>query len=292
MTHTPLLDIRDISVSYAGARSPFSRKAPSVNAVRSASLQLERGETLGIVGESGSGKSTLVRAILGLTSYSGVIEFDGIDLSAIGKRERRALAPRIQMVFQDPYGSLSPRMTIGECIAEPMRLHRRLTQQERESRVAELLTSVGLQPAVGKAMPRDLSGGQRQRVAIARAIALDPQVIVFDEATSSLDVSTQAQVLAVIEDLGQRSDLGSLFVTHDLHLARRFCDTVVVMRAGEIVERGPSETVLSEPSHPYTQELLASAPVPDPVVQRRRSGELRAALHAKAVSRTQATSES
>ncbi|MES1931952.1 oligopeptide/dipeptide ABC transporter ATPase [Salinisphaera shabanensis T35B1] len=236
-----------------------------VRAVNQVSLAIAPGETLGLVGESGSGKSTTGRAILRLVPIdSGTVQIQGRDIASIRGRELRATRSQMQMVFQDPYSSLDPSSTIGASIGEPLRVHRSMGRGEIRARVEELLTLVGLRPSHADRYPYEFSGGQRQRVVIARALALDPQLIVCDEAVSALDVSTQNQVINLLEDIREKLSLSYLFIAHDLAVVRHISHRVAVMYLGHIVESGPTNRLYSSPAHPYTEALLSAIPVPDP----------------------------
>jgi peptide/nickel transport system ATP-binding protein len=268
-TTDSLLDVEDVVVDYPlkGFRKPPFR------ALKGVSLDIRRGECVGLVGESGSGKTTLGRAVLGLAPVTGgAIRYKGRDISRLPKRERRALADEIQVVFQDPYTSLNPSMTIDEILTEPL-LVRRTPRKEAERRVRDLLDQVHLPAGAGDRLPREFSGGQRQRVAIARALALDPQLIVCDEPVSALDLSTQARVLALFKEIQERTGVSYLFVSHDLDVVRHLSHRVAVMYHGEIVEWGDGEQVTRHPEHPYTQRLFLAAPVADPVRQELRRAE-------------------
>ncbi|KVF56416.1 microcin ABC transporter ATP-binding protein, partial [Burkholderia cepacia] len=263
-----ILDVRALAVDYRttakGWRAVFGQTA--FRAVHDAQLSLRRGETVGIVGESGSGKSTLASAVLGLQRpASGEIEIDGLPLAALrAKAERRALYGRLQVVFQDPFGSLAPRMTIEQIVGEGLALHRpELAGAARRARVAALLEEVGLPADTMLRYPHEFSGGQRQRIAIARALAVEPELLVLDEPTSALDVSIQKQVLALLTSLQARYRLSYLFITHDLAVMRAMAHRVIVMQAGRIVEEGDTLQVLNSPSHPYTRALLASSMLDD-----------------------------
>ena len=267
----PLIEITDLSRSYmSGSRwSRGGRKV--VHALDGISLSIREGETFGLVGESGSGKSTLGRLILRLEEPStGVVRFAGTDLASLGRRELRALRRDMQVVFQDPYGSLDTRWTIGRTLAEPLAVHGIGTVDDRRERAAALLELVGLDPVLLERYPHQLSGGQRQRVAIARAIAPEPRFLVADEAVSALDVSVRAQVLNLLQDLRARLGLTYLFIGHDLHVVRHVSDRIGVMYLGRMVEVGPAEALFHAPLHPYTQALIAAIPEPDP--RRRHKG--------------------
>ncbi|MHA6629745.1 ABC transporter ATP-binding protein [Pseudonocardia sichuanensis] len=246
-------------------RFPGKGRRQGVTAVDAVSLRIDRGETLGLVGESGSGKSTTGRAVLRLVPLeAGRIHVDGEDVTGYRGARLRRLRRQMQMVFQDPYSSLDPSAPVGASIAEPLRVHESMTKQARRDRVEELLDLVGLRPSHADRYPYEFSGGQRQRVAIARALALHPRLIVCDEAVSALDVSTQNQVINLLEDLRERFELSYLFIAHDLAVVRHIAHRVAVMYLGRIVESGPVERVYERPAHPYTQALLSAIPVPDP----------------------------
>ena len=232
-----------------------------VAAVRGVSFALRRGETFGVVGESGSGKSTLARLVLRLIEPSGGgVRFRGRDLTSLGREDMRRQRRHMQMIFQDPFGSLNPRMTIGEIVAEPMHAHDIGDRASRDARALKLLDEVGLPAAAQARYPHEFSGGQRQRIAIARALASEPDLIVADEPVSALDVSVQAQVLNLLLDLKERRGLTLLFISHDLRVVEFICDRIAVMYLGEIVEQGDKTAIYREPRHPYTQALFASAP--------------------------------
>ena len=266
-----LLEVEGLRKSFGGGRALFGAKRPEVRAVDSVSFSLARGETLGLVGETGSGKSTLGRLVLRLIEPSaGTVRFEGQDVTAASKAGLRAMRPRMQMVFQDPYGSLDPRMTAGAIIAEPMVAHG-IARAEASRRVAELLSRVGLSPAMAARYPHEFSGGQRQRIGIARAIALDPALVVLDEPVSALDVSVQAQILNLLADIQARSGVAFLFIAHDLGVVRHVSDRVAVMYLGRIVELAPRDALYGAPRHPYTVSLLSAVPRPDPAKERGRA---------------------
>ncbi|PZE34535.1 ABC transporter ATP-binding protein [Curtobacterium sp. MCPF17_031] len=271
----PVVDLRDVSVT-------FGRGARAVHALRGIDVTVHAGETVGLVGESGSGKSTAARVALGLVRpTAGSVRLFGSDLRRTRGRDRLALRSGIGVVLQDPVASLDPRMSVGECIAEPLAIHRRRTSAaDRRRRVDEVLDAVRLPRTLATRAPRELSGGQRQRVSLARALVLDPRLLVADEPTSALDVSVQEAVLEVLTDL--QADLGfaCLFVSHDLAVVQQFAERVVVMRAGAVEEQGPTGSTLLHPTTDYTRRLLAAVPVPDPVVQRQRRTERLASLAA------------
>ena len=251
-----------------GVGRRFGSRRHAVHAVSDVSLRIDRGEALGLVGESGSGKSTLGRLLLGLLPPSaGIIRFDGAALPAT---PGPALRRRMQLVFQDPYASLDPRRRVGAQVADGLSIHGIGTAAERDGRVAALLRQVGLEPAHAARLPHEFSGGQRQRIAIARALAPGPEWLVADEPVSALDVSVQAQVLALLADLRARLGLALLFISHDLAVVRHLCDRVAVMYLGRVVEDGPAAALFARPLHPYTRALLSASPQIDPAHRRRR----------------------
>ncbi|MGE0352308.1 MAG: ABC transporter ATP-binding protein [Gemmatimonadales bacterium] len=272
----PLLAVQDLVKHYEG--SGLLQKTAAVRAVDGVSFEVGRGETLALVGESGCGKSTVGRAILRLTEPSaGQIHFEGDDLLRLGREALRRRRRQMQIIFQDPYSSLNPRMSIGNAIAEGIRIHRLAPAREIPARVAALLEEVGLDPSYASRYPHEFSGGQRQRIGIARALAVEPSFIVCDEPVSALDVSVQAQVLNLLADLQARRGLSYLFIAHDLAVVRQIAHRVAVMYLGKLVEVGPTEALLSAPAHPYTRALLSAVPEPDPNLQRQRiilSGDL------------------
>jgi oligopeptide/dipeptide ABC transporter ATP-binding protein len=267
---TPLLSVRNL-VKYYHSAGVFGRGVPPVRAVDGVSFDVGQGETLALVGESGCGKSSVGRTILRLQEpTSGTALFDGVDIFGLDRTRLRELRRRMQIIFQDPYSSLNPRMTVGRAIAEGIEIHRLAPKAEIPGRVAALLEEVGLDPAYARRYPHEFSGGQRQRIGIARALAVQPAFIVCDEPVSALDVSVQAQVLNLLSDLQQQRGLSYLFIAHDLAVVRQIAHRVAVMYLGRIVEEGPTEQILSNPRHPYTVALLSAVPEPDPSTRRDR----------------------
>src|SRR5690242_13499721 len=270
----PLLEVRGLRMHFPVTEGIItSRKVGEVKAVDGIDFTVLRGETLGLVGESGCGKTTTGRCILRLEKpTAGEILYDGVDIAKAGRKDLLALRRRIQVIFQDPYSSLNPRMKVGEIIAEPIMVHGiEQNSTRRTARVRELLSVCGLDPKFADRYPHEMSGGQRQRVGIARALAMDPEFIVCDEAVSALDVSIQAQVVNLLEDLRERFNLTYLFIAHDLSVVRHLCQRVAVMYLGRIVEMAESDELFDNPLHPYTRALLAAVPVPDPVIEAGRS---------------------
>lgn len=266
----PLLDVRNLVKEFSRPRGLW-RHAPPVRAVGGVSFTIDEGEMFGLVGESGSGKSTTGRCLLRLVEpTSGEIRFRGEDVRACSRGRLRELRREMQIVFQDPYGSLNPRMRAGAIVEEPLVVHRLGSRAERRARVADLFRLVGLDPAFMVRYPREFSGGQRQRIGLARALALGPSFIVADEPVSALDVSVQAQVINLLMDLQQQLGLTCLLIAHDLRLVQHVCSRVAVMYRGRIVETGPAADVLAHPGHPYTQALLSAVPIPDPDARRSR----------------------
>ena len=257
----------------------------SVKAVDGVSFDVQRGETVGLVGESGCGKSTLGRLVTQLIPVtSGNVIFDGVDITRLGGERLRQQRKQLQIIFQDPYASLDPRMTIGDVIAEPLVNFDMLHGKEKDTRVQELLRVVGLNPYFNNRYPHEFSGGQRQRIGIARALALNPRLIVCDEPVSALDVPIQAQIINLLEDLQKEFHLTYIFIAHDLSVVRHISDRVMVMYLGKVVEVSPSEQLYLSQEHPYTKALLSAIPVPDPRVESQRrlvelSGEIPSALH-------------
>jgi len=266
--HDPLVAVRGLSVHF---RLGFGRRAATVRAVDRVDFDIARGEVLGLVGESGCGKSTLGRAVLQLIRPSaGEVRFDGRALTTLDDAALRPLRRRMQMVFQDPFGSLNPRMTVGDAVTEPMLAHGLATRPASRDKAAELFLLVGLNPSMLSRYPHEFSGGQRQRVGIARALAVEPDFIVCDEPISALDVSIQAQIVNLLEDLKARLGLAYLFIAHDLAIVRHLSDRVAVMYLGQIVEIAPKGRLYAAPLHPYTRALLSSAPLPDRVAEAKR----------------------
>jgi oligopeptide transport system ATP-binding protein len=267
-----LLEVNDLKMYFPVTRGiVLQRKVADVKAVDGVSFTIKRGETLGLVGESGCGKSTTGRAILQLyRPTAGSVKFDGKELTTMKGEELRRQRRRMQMIFQDPYASLNPRMTVGSIIAEPLEIHKISSGKEKQERVQELLRLVGLNPYFAQRYPHEFSGGQRQRIGIARALAVNPDFIVCDEPISALDVSIQAQIVNLLQDLQQELKLTYLFIAHDLSMVRHISDRVAVMYLGKIVELTDYKTLYDEPRHPYTQALLSAVPIPDPVIEERR----------------------
>ncbi|MDI1286942.1 MAG: ABC transporter ATP-binding protein [Reyranella sp.] len=269
-TDQPLLEVRGLHMHFPISEGILMRRQiGEVKAVDGIDFSLRRGETLGLVGESGCGKTTTGRCILQLERpTSGAILYDGVDINGLSRREMLALRRRIQVIFQDPYSSLNPRMKVGDIIGEPILVHGLAPDAARRTaRVRELLQVCGLDPSFADRYPHEMSGGQRQRVGIARALALEPEFIVCDEAVSALDVSIQAQVINLLEDLRERFGLTYLFIAHDLSVVRHLCQRVAVMYLGRIVELADCDELFDNPLHPYTRALLGAVPVPDPTVE-------------------------
>lgn len=260
-----LVKVEDLQMHFPIYRGILKRQVGAVKAVDGVSFEIFEGETLGLVGESGCGKSTAGRAILRLYDITGgSIEVDGTDIGHIKGERLRDMRPNMQMIFQDPQASLNPRMTVGSLIAEPLDEHTKLTRSEKREKVAELMDAVGLARHFADRYPHEFSGGQRQRIGIARALALEPKFIVCDEPIAALDVSIQAQVVNLLEDLQQKLGLTYLFISHDLSMVRHLATRVAVMYLGKIVELAPRDALYDEPLHPYTQALLSAVPHPDP----------------------------
>jgi oligopeptide transport system ATP-binding protein len=267
----PLLEVRDLKKHFPIRGGLFSRPVAWVRAVDGVSFDLYPGETLGLVGESGCGKTTTGRAILRLTEpTAGSVRFMGQDLLRLSRREMRRIRREMQIIFQDPFGSLNPRMSVGEIIAEPLVIHRVGTRQEREQRVRELLEIVGLSASHARRYPHEFSGGQRQRIGIARALALHPKLVVADEPVSALDVSIQSQILNLLEDLQREFGLTYLFIAHGLNVVRHISNRVGVMYLGVLVELADTDELYRKPLHPYTEALFSAIPVPNPTLKRQR----------------------
>lgn len=268
MSQQALLQVKDLRVNFPQGRGKVFQ------ALKGISLNIQPGETVGLVGESGSGKTTVGRVILGLTeATSGDVWFDGENITHASRERRRTLGRDIQVVFQDPYGSLNPARTIGDTLAEPLMNDKSLTGKDISERVAEVLQQVGMPTDTASRYPGMFSGGQRQRIAIARAVIAKPRLIVCDEPVSALDLSVQAQVLNLLKSLQQSMGLAMLFISHDLTVVRHVSHRTVVLYRGDIVEQGDAGQVHDHPEHPYTRALLAAAPVPDPLIQRERRAQ-------------------
>ncbi|HEY7148927.1 MAG TPA: ATP-binding cassette domain-containing protein [Gaiellaceae bacterium] len=277
MSKDALLVVTDLSKIFSMKEGLlFQRSTSEVRAVDGVSFDIPEGQTLGLVGESGSGKSTTGYCVLQLIKpTSGSVRFMGKELTELPREQVRKLRREMQIVFQDPYSSLDPRMTVGDIVAEPLIVHGVGSRRSRRSRVRELLEVVGFDPTFTNRYPHEFSGGQRQRIGIARALALGPKLIVCDEPVSALDVSIQAQILNLLKDLQRDFGLTYLFIAHDLAVVRSMSDRIAVMQSGKIVEEGPAEEVYEQPGHEYTKKLLASVPVPDPRLMRERKVERR-----------------
>jgi len=277
MAEAPLLEVRNLRKYFPVRDGPLGRKGMQVHAVDGVSFSIQKGETLGLVGESGSGKSTAGRCVLRLIEpTSGEVVYDGRDVLKSGRRDLRVLRREMQMVFQDPYASLDPRMTVASIVGEGIDIHGlAATSRERDERVAELLLTVGLGADCLRRYVHEFSGGQRQRIGIARALAVNPRLVVADEPVSALDVSIQAQIINLLEDLQQKFQLTYLFIAHDLAVVEHISTRVAVMYLGKIVEIAPAQELYSRPLHPYTEALLAAVPIPDPEVTREKRVLLR-----------------
>ena len=266
-----LLIVRDLSMTFRRRSGLFGRRAQQIHALNQVSFAIEAGETLGIVGESGCGKSTLARCLLRLLRPTGgSVRFDGVELLALGDEEMRRMRQQMQIVLQNPFSSLNPRLNGFDLIAEPLRTHTEMSRKEMTDRVASLLAEVGLSSEFVSRHPHQLSGGQAQRIALARALALNPAFLILDEPTSALDVSVQAQIINLLFRLQRQRGLTYLFITHDLGVIQHISNRIAVMYLGRIVEETTSEEIFAHPQHPYTQALLSSTPVPDPASGRQR----------------------
>lgn len=269
--HDYILEVENVKKYFPIKKGIFSKQVGSVKAVDNVSFQMRRGETLGVVGESGCGKSTMARLIIQLLKATdGRIKLEGKDLTAISKEELRATRRDIQMVFQDPYASLNPRWTVEKTLLEPMKVYNIGTKSERKEKVADLLNKVGLDPSYAKRHPHEFSGGQRQRIGIARALVLNPKVIIADEPVSALDISVQAQVINLMQDLQEQYNLTYMFITHDLSVCEHISDRVAVMYLGKIVELASKDQLFSNPLHPYTVALISAAPEVNAIHKRER----------------------
>jgi oligopeptide transport system ATP-binding protein len=283
----PLLSVTDLHKHFPIREGLLiERKVGEVKAVDGVSFDIAQGETLGLVGESGSGKSTTGYCILQLLKpTSGSVKFEGVELTELGREDLRRMRREMQIIFQDPYSSLDPRMTVGDIVGEPLIVHGIGNRKERSLRIRELLDLVGFNPSFTNRYPHEFSGGQRQRIGIARALALSPKLIVCDEPVSALDVSIQAQILNLLKDLQENlKDLGLtyLFIAHDLAVVRTMSDRIAVMNRGELVEIGPAEEVYTNPQDDYTKALLSAVPIPDPRAMKERKAARRKLRHALA----------
>lgn len=266
-----ILEVKHLKKYFPIKKSALGRSSGSVKAVDDVSFSIKRGTTMGLVGESGCGKSTTGRTLLRLIEKTdGEVLFNGEDIYSYNKKQLRALRPKMQIIFQDPYSSLSPRLPVSEIIGEAVREHNLVPKAELDAYVDKIMESCGLQPYHKHRYPHEFSGGQRQRICIARAIALNPEFVVCDEAVSALDVSIQAQIINLLEDLQEQYNLTYLFISHDLSVVEHISDTVGVMYLGGLVETGENEDIFSNPLHPYTRALFSAIPMPDPTIKRER----------------------
>jgi len=266
-----LVEVEHLKVHFPILTGVFQTESGRVRAVDDITFEIRKGETFGLVGESGCGKSTTGRAVIRLREPTdGTVRFDGVGLDRLSRKELRKMRRRMQIIFQDPYSSLNPRMTVGSIISEPLETHNLGSKKNRIERVRELLALVGLNPLYTNRYPHEFSGGQRQRIGVARALAVEPEFIVCDEPISALDVSIQAQVLNLLIELREKFGLTYLFIAHDLSVVRHISDRVAVMYLGKIVELGPPSAIYETPGHPYTRALLSAVPIPDPKAERRR----------------------
>lgn len=266
-----LLTVEGLKMHFPIMRGVIRHQVGAVRAVDGVTFNVHRGETFGLVGESGCGKSTTGRVILQLyRATAGRVNFDGLELTDMKSEEVRRIRPRMQMIFQDPYASLNPRLTVGQLISEPLEIHLGMSGRQRAERVHELLELVGLNPKFDRRYPHEFSGGQRQRIGVARALALNPEFIICDEPISALDVSVQAQVVNLLEDLQEKLELTYLFIAHDLSMVRHISTRVAVMYLGKLMEMASREELYESPLHPYTQALLSAVPVPDPLIEAKR----------------------
>jgi oligopeptide/dipeptide ABC transporter ATP-binding protein len=266
-----VLVVGDLVKHFVATRSAFGRPLTTVKAVDGVSFTLRPGETLALVGESGCGKSTVGRLVMRLIEpTAGRILIDGADVTALGERDFRPFRRRVQLIFQDPFASLNPRMTVGDILAEPLMLHDIVPSSERKRRVTELLEQVGLPGYHAARYPHEFSGGQRQRIVIARALAVEPKIMICDEPVSALDVSIRAQILNLLKELQARLGLAYIFISHDLSVVKHIADRIAVMYLGRIVETGPADAIFTDPRHPYTRALLSAIPVASPEAKRER----------------------
>jgi oligopeptide transport system ATP-binding protein len=271
----PLVSVRDLKKWFPVASSIVRRTVAHVHAVDGVDLDVKKGETLGLVGESGCGKSTLGRTMIRLLDpTAGTVHFKGRDISRLRGHELRRLRREMTMIFQDPYASLDPRHTVGDIVGEPLDIHHLAQGRERTQRIADLLSLVGLNPRYSDRYPHEFSGGQRQRIGIARALAVEPSFIVCDEPISALDVSIQAQIINLLEQLQSKFNLTYLFIAHDLSVVKHISNRVVVMYLGKVMEIAPGVEIYRRPRHPYTGSLISAIPIPDPVVEQRREREI------------------